>query len=196
MPAPEVDSPGTLLLRAADGDQGAWDALVAGHNGLLWSIARGYRLSLADAGDAVQTTWLKLVENLHAITDPDKVGSWLATTIRRECLRLLRRSGREQPQPGDHAAFETADGAPRVDERLLLAERDAELWAAFTELPDRCQCLLRVLIASPRPGYDTVAAALDMPIGSIGPTRARCLARLRTLLEERQPELQRKGGQG
>lgn len=173
---------GTLLLRAADGDQGAWCDLVDRHADLLWAIARGYRLGTADAADAIQTTWLKLLENVRSITDPDRIAGWLATTLRRECLRILRRGDRERPQ--DQATFDLPDPGEPVDGRILLAERDAELWAAFRRMPDRCQCLLRVLMSSPPPSYDAVAAALSMPIGSIGPTRARCLARLRALLDQ------------
>src|SRR5438093_11326126 len=86
-----------LLVAAAGGDQAAWDAIVSNYGSLLWSIARSYRLSAADAGDVVQLTWLRLVENIDRIADPDRLPGWLATTIRRECLQLIRRAGREQP---------------------------------------------------------------------------------------------------
>lgn len=170
-----------LLKRAGAGDQAAWDEIVARHTNLLWAVARSHRLDPADAADAVQTTWLRLLEHIDRINDPTRLAGWLVTTVRRECLRILRRSGRERP--GDETPVELPDNADPVDSRLLLAERDAALWDAFMQIPPRCQRLLRVLMVSPPPSYDEVSAALDMPIGSIGPTRRRCLDRLRKLLD-------------
>jgi RNA polymerase sigma factor (sigma-70 family) len=178
------DDTAALLARAQKGDQAAWNALVEQHTGLLWSVARAYRLDTASAGDAIQTTWLRLIEHLDRIQDPDRLGGWLATTVRRECLQLLRRNTRERLAPSDDASLDIIDElAEPLEAGLLTDERDAALWAAFRRMPDRCQGLLRVLMATPPPSYEQVAAALDMPIGSIGPTRARCLSRLRTLLE-------------
>jgi RNA polymerase sigma factor (sigma-70 family) len=178
------DDIAALLARARDGDQAAWNTLVEQHTGLLWSVARSFRLDTAAAGDAIQTTWLRLVEHLDSIQDPARLGGWLATTVRRECLQILRRNTRERLAPGTDVSLDTVDeNAEPLDASLLADERDATLWVAFQRLPDRCQRLLRVLMASPPPSYDDVSAALDMPIGSIGPTRARCLARLRTMLE-------------
>ncbi len=168
-----------LLAAAARGDQAAWDLLVEGHAGLLWSIARGYRLNTADAADAVQNTWLRLVEHLDRIAEPERLAGWLATTARRECLHVLRRAGRNMPGGGTELLEQLPDGAPSLDADLLLDERDAALWRALATLSDRCRRLLRVLMASPPPSYTEVAAALDMRIGSIGPTRQRCLDRLR-----------------
>lgn len=171
-----------LVAGATAGDQRAWDALVERYTSLLWAIARSYRLPPADAADVVQTTWLRLVEHLERIADPDRLPGWLATTARRECLRLLRRAEREvYSESGVRDAPD--DGAP-PDAALLSGERDATLWAAFARLDDYCQRLLRVLSTDPPPPYAVVAAALDMKIGSIGPTRARCLAKLRQLLPE------------
>ena len=178
------DDTAALLARAQKGDQAAWNALVEQHTGLLWSVARAYRLDTASAGDAIQTTWLRLLEHLDRINDPERLGGWLATTVRRECLQLLRRNSRERLAPSDDASLDIVDDlAAPLEAGLLTDERDAALWAAFRRVPDRCQRLLRVLMASPPPSYEQVAAALDMPIGSIGPTRARCLSRLRALLE-------------
>ncbi len=173
-----------LLARARDGDQAAWNTLVEQYTGLMWSVARAFRLDTATAGDAIQTTWLRLVEHLDRIQDPERLGGWLATTVRRECLQVLRRNTRERIAPGGDVGLDAIDTeAEPLDAALLADERDAALWRAFRDIPDRCQRLLRVLIATPPPSYEQVAAALDIPIGSIGPTRARCLARLRTLLE-------------
>ncbi len=172
----------TVLLRAAEvGDEGAWDSLVGRFGDLLWSVARAYRLSAADAGDVVQMTWLRLVENLGRIEDPERLAGWLATTARHECLRTLRRSGREQPSLDGETTIDLPDHAEPLDTRLLNEERDAQLWQSFGGLQPRCQQLLRVLMADPAPSYAEVSAALDMPIGSIGPTRGRCLQQLRVL---------------
>jgi RNA polymerase sigma factor (sigma-70 family) len=176
-----VDDVTVLLASAADGDQAAWNTLVARYNSLLWSVARGYRLDTADAHDVVQMTWLKLVEHLDRIEDPARLPGWLATTVRRECLQMLRRSRRDQPTD---VVTDVADPAPPVEHAVLLAERDEALWRALGMLGERCQRLLRVLMASPAPTYSEVADALDMPIGSIGPTRQRCLDQLRKVALE------------
>ncbi|HEY9392034.1 MAG TPA: sigma-70 family RNA polymerase sigma factor [Mycobacteriales bacterium] len=172
-----------LLKRAGSGDQQAWDELVSRHSSLLWAVARAYRLGQADAADAVQTTWLRLLEHLDRIHEPDRLGGWLVTTLRRECLSILRRTRRERLNAGDDAALDLPDGSDPLDTDLLRRERDAALWQAFSGMPERCQTLLRALVATPPPSYDEVSTELGMPIGSIGPTRARCLHRLRILLE-------------
>jgi RNA polymerase sigma factor (sigma-70 family) len=170
-----------LLAAAASGDQSAWDALVRRYSSLLWSVARGYRLGNADAADVVQATWLRLVEHLSRITDPERLAGWLATTTRRECLQLIRRAGR-RPRTVDEPADDIVDQDPPVDHELLVTERDRALWRGLATLSERCQRLLRTLMASPPPAYADVAVALDIPVGSIGPSRQRCLAHLRTAL--------------
>lgn len=171
---------GVLVRAAAEGDQAAWDALVKRFGGLVWSIARAHRLSAADAADVSQTAWLRLVENLGRLRDPDRVGAWLATTSRNECLRIIRRSGRQVPTDLDLDTVEpTAIQAPPVDAGLLAGERDEALWQAFSAISERCQRLLRLLIADPPPSYEEIGDLLEMPLGSIGPTRARCLEHLR-----------------
>jgi RNA polymerase sigma factor (sigma-70 family) len=170
-----------LVRAAADGDQRAWEGLIARFGGLVWSVARAHGLSRADAADVSQTAWLRLVEHLHRLRDPERVGTWLASTTRHEALRTLRRARRQLPV-GDEAELEGS--GPVVDPpeaRMLAAERSDLLWQAFAALPARCQALLRVLMADPPPNYQQVAVAMDMPIGSIGPTRGRCLDRLRQL---------------
>jgi RNA polymerase sigma factor (sigma-70 family) len=173
----------TLVRAAADGDQDAWDAIVNQFQGLVWSTVRSYRLSDAEAADVVQTAWLRLVENLGTLREPERVGGWLATTASRECLRLLRTAGRSIPVD-DEAVFDRAevDTGSELDAGLLRDERDACLWRAFGRISDRCQRLLRILTADPPPSYDDVSDILDMPVGSIGPTRQRCLDRLRNEL--------------
>jgi RNA polymerase sigma factor (sigma-70 family) len=175
------DDVAQLVRAAAGGDQRSWDRLVDRYAGLVWSVIRGHRLSGADAADASQTTWLRLVEHADGLKDPARVGAWLATTARRECLRILRGAGRQIPYGEDLP--EPPCDEPEIDARLLRNERDAQLWEAFKRLPQRDQSLLRLLVAEPAPSYQEIACALDMPIGSIGPTRARCLERLRRARE-------------
>jgi RNA polymerase sigma factor (sigma-70 family) len=191
-----MDDPGNLsrLLAAAEsGDQAAWNEIVNRFTNLLWSVCRSFRLHDDQAIDVVQTTWLRLVENLGKIHDPERLAGWLATTARRECLRLLRRSGREDvgwtdttvPTVLDDDALTRPESADvGVDLRLLTDERDKQLWRCFSRLPERCQRLLRVLMATETNAYAEVSAALGLPIGSIGPTRMRCLTRLRELATE------------
>lgn len=171
-----------LFAKVQAGDQSAWDALVGRFSSLLWGVARGHRLDTATAGDVVQTVWLKLVENLDGIREPAALPGWLSVTARRECLRVLRLQGRTRPTDTDDLVVVEADDDP-VDTSVLVEERDQTLWAAFERLGEKCRRLLRVLMADPAPAYEEVSEALDMPIGSIGPTRGRCLNRLRELLE-------------
>lgn len=171
----------SLLARAAQGDQRAWDALVAEHSRLLWAVARSFRLDAADANDVVQTTWLRLVEHLDRIEDPRRLVGWLVTTARREAMRVLRRSGRERPA-GEDFTLDRADDGPPVDAALLLDERDRALWQAYEQLGEKCQQLLRVAVTHPA-AYEEISASLGMPVGSIGPTRRRCLTQLKNLLE-------------
>jgi RNA polymerase sigma factor (sigma-70 family) len=176
--------PGELLARVREGDREAWVMLTDRYTNLLWSIARSLRMSDADAADAVQTTWLRLVESLGVIRDPDRLGSWLATTVRRECYDITRRAARMRPGEPEGPDGWAGIGAPEdpLDDALLRDERDAALWRAFGRLRPPCRRLLRVLMADPSPSYVEVAAALDIAVGSIGPTRQRCLKHLRGLL--------------
>jgi RNA polymerase sigma factor (sigma-70 family) len=171
-----------LVRAAGDGDQRAWEGLVDRFSGLVWSVARAHGLSRADAADVSQTAWLRLVEHLHRLRDPERVGTWLASTARHEALRILRRDRRQVPV-GDDELEGSGPEAESPEARALAVERSDLLWRAFAELPQRCQQLLRVLMADPPPSYQQVAVALDMPIGSIGPTRMRCLGLLRRRLE-------------
>jgi RNA polymerase sigma factor (sigma-70 family) len=183
----------SLVARAERGDKAAWDELVDRFTGLLWSVSRSFRLADDEATDVVQTTWLRLVENLSRIDDPERLAGWLATTARHECLRVLRRTGREDvgwsdttvPTVLDEAALGRIDrSGTDLDLRLLTDERDAQLWRCFSRLSERCQRLLRVLTATDPHAYAEVSAALGVPIGSIGPTRMRCLSRLRRLVTQ------------
>jgi RNA polymerase sigma factor (sigma-70 family) len=172
------------LADAGKGDQAAWDAIVSRYSGLVWAVARSFRLTSADAADVYQATWLRLVEHLDQIRDAERLGSWLGTTARREALALLRRGRSELPSSEvDLLPGVATDPGPAVEERLLREEEHRSLWRAFARLPEHCQRLLRVMFADPPPSYAEASAALDLPIGSIGPTRARCLAGLQALLD-------------
>jgi RNA polymerase sigma factor (sigma-70 family) len=176
------DAETAYLVRAAgDGDQAAWDRLVAGFAGLVWAVARGHRLQAEDAADVFQTTWLRLLQQLPRLREPERVGAWLATTARRECLRVLGQRSRE-PATEPEMLDLTADAGPPVDVELVRAERDDALWHCLETSTPRCRELLRVLFAEPPLNYTEVAEVLDMPIGSIGPTRRRCLEHLRRRL--------------
>ncbi|MEO7980855.1 MAG: sigma-70 family RNA polymerase sigma factor [Sporichthyaceae bacterium] len=170
------------LDRSAAGDSAAWQLIATRFTPLLWAVARSHRLGQSDAADAVQSTWLRLVENLGRIRDPDRLGAWLATTCRRECLAVIRRAARERPVDQQQVIDLTDSSAPAVDATLLLRQRDATLWSVFESLNEPCRRLLRVLMADPPPSYEEVGAALAMPVGSIGPTRGRCLRRLHDLV--------------
>ncbi|HET6952739.1 MAG TPA: sigma-70 family RNA polymerase sigma factor [Acidimicrobiales bacterium] len=180
-----VSSLPDLVARARDGDEQAWGDLVRRYLAMVQAICRGYRLSGDDAADVNQVVWLRLVEHLVRIRNADAVGGWIAATTRNECRRVLRVSGRTVPvgDDSDLDRLDEVDGHdPGIDTGLLVYERDRVLSSAFGCLDDRCQQLLRLLMADPRPSYDEIAAALDMPVGSIGPTRGRCLDHLRRLL--------------
>ena len=170
-----------LLTAAGSGDQGAWDALVDRFGRLVWSVVRGFRLDSASAADVSQTVWLRLVENLDRIRDPERLASWLATTARNESIRAKRKQSRAVPTDFE---FDIVDpSAAPLDERMIRDERIAGVAAAFNEISPSCQQLLRLLTTDPPLDYETISEMIDRPIGSIGPTRARCLERLRRVLE-------------
>ena len=179
---PDQRDPTELVRAAADGDQAAWEALVTRYSGVVWSVGHSFRFSSADIADIAQTVWLILLENLGKLRKPSHLPGWLATTTRRECLRVLNKRGREIPSDTTAALDNVVDGQAAVDEPLLARERDAKVRAAFRALPERCQRLLRVLLRDPPPSYTEASALLVMPVGSIGPTRGRCLDILRESL--------------
>jgi RNA polymerase sigma factor (sigma-70 family) len=150
---------------------------------MVWSVARGYRLSAADAADVSQTTWLRLVEHLDRIEQPERLGAWLATTARHEALRVARQASRQLPVGDDITIDLVAAEGASTDAALLADERAHELWALVTRLPVRCRLILRLLTADPPLSYRDLGEALEMPTGSIGPTRALCLKHLRRIAE-------------
>jgi RNA polymerase sigma factor (sigma-70 family) len=180
-PAQPVADVALLVSDAAAGDERAWRDLVDDFGGMVRAVARGHRLGDADAADVAQATWTRLFEHLGRLQNPERIGAWLATTARRECLRLLREHQRLVPRGDDLP--DHADDAPWHGACLVDQERDATLWQAFESQCPRDRQVLRMLLADPAPSYEEIGAALDMPIGSIGPTRARALARLRRDVE-------------
>jgi len=172
---------GDLVKRARDGDQRAWDAIVERFAPLVWSICRRYRLSGADADDAGQAVWLQLVDQIGRIRDPAALPGWLATTTRRECGRLVRAAQRALPAGYvlDVGTIPDERAATAADDELLAAEQHAALRQALAQLPASCQDLLALLAADPPLPYAQISARLGIPVGSIGPSRSRCLEKLR-----------------
>jgi RNA polymerase sigma factor (sigma-70 family) len=169
-------------VRAArSGDTRAWAALLERFTSRVRHVARRHRLRAEDVDDVVQTTWLRLLEHLDGVREPAALGAWLETTARRECLRTLRSGEREAPT--DVELFADIAAPPMEASALEAAERREALAHAVKRLPRRQRALLRLLLDDPAPSYFEIASTLDMPIGSIGPTRARCLARLRQDLQ-------------
>ncbi|MEV8504067.1 sigma-70 family RNA polymerase sigma factor [Actinoplanes sp. NPDC051475] len=182
-----VDDMAALVGKAAGGDQAAWDEIVRRYSGRVWAVCRVHRLAPADAADVFQQTWLRVLENLDSLRDPAKFGAWIGTTCRNEALGAIRRARRALPV--DDSWLADRPGDPDDDDPelpFLVADRDAELWRAFRQLSRRCRDVLRVLVveAEGRPSYELAAAALGMPIGSLGPTRGRCLSQLRRFLTD------------
>ncbi|MET0414854.1 MAG: sigma-70 family RNA polymerase sigma factor [Actinoplanes sp.] len=172
---------GALLERARSGDRESLRDLIRALDPVLWRVARGQGLSAEDAADVVQTAWLELLRGLHEIRTPRAVTAWLITTTRREAWRRQQRSRRDVPDGG--AALDNAvDPGPPPDAALLADERDRVLWRHFEQLSQRCRDLLRVVAQMDRPDYTAIAESSGMPHGSIGPTRGRCLAKLREML--------------
>ncbi len=183
------------VTAAREGDPGAWNQLVDGHAGLVWSVIRGFRFDEETSKDAFQTVWLRLAEHLDRIRDPSKLASWLAQTTRNECVGLVRQRSRivltdgnddvdtDRLDPGHSAPY------PAPGERLEREEHRRAVVAAFERLPERCQELLRLLVVDPPVSYAEISDLLGIPIGSIGPTRSRCLDSMRT-----SPEISRISG--
>ncbi len=172
---------GACLERARNGETAALSDVARELNPLLWHVARAEGLGAEESADVVQTTWLELLRRLHDIRSPRALTSWLITATRREAWRVRELSRRQSPDGA--AQLEWApDPGPGPGERLLSDERDRALWRHFQRLSERCRTLLRIVAHVTRPDYAAVAEALGMPIGSIGPTRGRCLAKLREML--------------
>jgi RNA polymerase sigma factor (sigma-70 family) len=168
-----------LVTRASGGDQDAWYELVDRYAPLVYTICTRYRLSNHDIEDVGQNVWLLLVEQLGKLREPAALPGWLATTTSRECLRVVTAASKaERLGTGLDDSVIFVDDAV-IDEEMLVAERNAALRAAFAELPPRCQRLLSMLISDPPRSYAEINRELGIPVGSIGPQRARCLERIR-----------------
>ncbi len=170
-----------LVSAARAGSEDALSQIVAELSPLLWQVARAAGLSPGDAEDVLQTVWLRLVAHLNDIHDSTALTGWLLTTTRREAWRV--RATERRQVPTDQESFaELPDHRPGSDEQVIIGDQRRVLWVAIRRLSARCQELLRIIAFAPRPDYAAVAAELGMPVGSIGPTRGRCLAKLRALL--------------
>jgi RNA polymerase sigma factor (sigma-70 family) len=176
------DRHAACLVAARSGDRAALDVLVAELTPLVWHVARGSGLDRTTAEDVVQTVWLALLRHLQRLTEPKALVSWLITTTRREAGKTWRRNANQTSWSDDEADQLPYDG-PMPESELLRTERDRQLWAAFHRLSPRCQRILRLTVLAGRAEYRAVAEALDMPHGSIGPTRGRCLSSLRALYD-------------
>ena len=172
-----------LVRQVAGGDKPSWDELVERFTPIVWSIARSMGASAADVSDVAQTTWLRLLEHIDDVEHPERIGGWLATTARRECIRVQQRASRLVPVGDDQELDRPAMPAPPADVRVLVDERDAALWRAFGTLPERGRMLLGLLSADPPLSYREISDVMEIPIGSIGPTRARLLETLRKRAE-------------
>ncbi|GAA1575706.1 sigma-70 family RNA polymerase sigma factor [Kribbella hippodromi] len=166
-----------LVTRARGGDKSAWDELVVRYAPLVYSVCRRYRLTQPDIDDVGQSVWLRLVEHLPGLREPAALPGWIATTTQRECFRLIRASSRVEPV--DPAESADVPEQAIAEEEVLRHERCTILRAAFAELSRQCQALLSLLTQDPPAPYGEISRRLQVPIGSIGPNRARCLNRLR-----------------
>jgi RNA polymerase sigma factor (sigma-70 family) len=164
-----------LLSLAHDGDESAWREIVRRYVRLVWAVPRSHRLSPDDAADVCQATWLALAENLTRIRRPERLGAWLVTTARREALTVLRLRGREEPLD----LWEPPDDGPTPEDAALAGDDGPRLWRAYATLTDRCREILRLAAFAPELSFTQVAAAVGVPVNSLGATRGRCLAVLR-----------------
>ena len=181
-------TPGTTASRAAElfsafraGDEARMADLVALLTPILWHTVRAQRVDRESAEDVLQSVWLALVRNAQAIADPQAVLQWLIVSSRREAWRVVKRDDRVEPADLDPDDVVVPPGE-LPEEMVLRDDGQARLWQHIAQLPERCQALLRVIAFADRPDYAAVAESLGMPIGSIGPTRGRCLAKLRLQL--------------
>jgi RNA polymerase sigma factor (sigma-70 family) len=187
-----------LVQASANGDETAWNELVRRYSPLVMAVTRNYQLTAEDAQDVSQTVWLRLVEHLDSLREPEALPGWLATTTQRECVRLMQRGRRVQPV--DPHTDSTLDRGTTVDpdDAIIRAELRQALRDGLAELPKRDQMLLQLRAADPPMTYEEIADLLGMRIGSIGPTLRRCLDRLRatTAVRAYLAALSANGGKG
>jgi RNA polymerase sigma factor (sigma-70 family) len=173
---------GELLTLAKAGDKTAWSELVDRFSQMVWSIARSFRLDEATAKDVSQTVWLRLVENIDRIDDPERLPGWLATTCRREALRVQGLRDRVIPTEFE---YDIPDERPSLESMLVEDEEAREVVAAFETISEDCRQLLRLLTTDPPLSYEEISELVDRPIGSLGPTRSRCIERLKAAISAR-----------
>ncbi len=173
------------VLAARNGEPSAWKSLIDGHTGLVWSIIRGFRFDEETSKDVFQTVWLKLAEHLDRIREPAKLAGWLGQTTRNECVGVVRQRSRVMPSEEVIELGEPLDmvDSPMPGEHMERDEDRAAVAAAFERLAPRCQQLLRLMVIDPPATYEQISELLEIPIGSIGPTRARCLENMRAAPE-------------
>lgn len=185
-PNPTVRVPGPgpstaeLVEAACRRDAAAWAELFRRYENLVRSVVAAHRLQEADAADAVQNTWVRAVERLHTLHDPDRLGGWLRTTARRECLEVLRRTRRERPAGTDVDGLVATDPGPEAT--ALVTEAHSVVGSAVARLPHRRRDLIQAMFYRRECGYAELAREMGMPIGSLGPTRRRALQSLHTEL--------------
>jgi RNA polymerase sigma factor (sigma-70 family) len=167
-----------LVDEARANDATAWNEIVHRLGGLVWSITRSYGVPRDDALDVSQTVWLQLARRLDRIIDPERLGLWLATTTRRECMRYLQHNRARVPVVAERLD-ERASLATSTEETILQAERQRLLWRAVEQLPEACRSLVRLMLSDPEPSYAEISEALGIPLNSIGPRRQRCLGSLK-----------------
>jgi RNA polymerase sigma factor (sigma-70 family) len=183
VPADATSNMVDLLPRLGDGDSTAWQEILRRYGTLVSATVRSFRLQDADTLDAVQTTWLRLAENAHRVRHPERLGGWLATTARRECLRI-RRQITPLPNLFDTALEAVADPSAGPEQITIEADSTRVLWEHVDELPSRRRALVRALFADKVRTYAEIARAVGIPSGGIGPTQARALQQLRARLDK------------
>jgi RNA polymerase sigma factor (sigma-70 family) len=175
---------GRLFSLYRAGDEAQMAELVKILTPILWHTSRASRLDAAAAEDVLQTVWLTLVRKADTITEPLAVLQWLVVTTKREAWRVARTQARTRPDDLEAAGALHSEATESVEDAVLRATSDHQLWQHVEGLPARCRALLRVIAFADRPDYAELAQALGMPQGSIGPTRGRCLAKLRLALAQ------------
>jgi RNA polymerase sigma factor (sigma-70 family) len=173
---------GRMFTAYRAGDGAAMSDLVRVLTPILWHTVRATRLDAAAAEDVLQTVWLSLVRHGETIAEPNAVLQWLVVSTKREAWRVSKVQDRARPEDVETTRASESDGEAEVGEQVAGAEADDVLWRHVHQLPERCQTLLRVIAFAAKPDYAQIARALGMPVGSIGPTRGRCLAKLRLAL--------------
>ena len=174
---------GRIFAEYRDGDQAKMGDLVRILTPILWHTARSSRLDAATAEDVLQTIWLALVRKSDTITEPLAVLQWLVVSTKREAWRAAKDQVRYKTENLESTPV-AANDTSSIEDTVLRDETDGRLWRHIAALPERCQTLLRVIAFADRPDYAELARALGMPQGSIGPTRGRCLAKLRIALAQ------------